>query len=53
MFLTQKRIHDTGEVKMKKVLDNNTTNSLQSFFKDEKYEIISKTDITNMTGDFK
>ena len=40
-------------VKKKKELDNSTKNSLQSFFKDEKYEIIPKTDIANITGDFK
>ena len=41
------------KVQKKKTLDNTPTNSLESFFVDEKNEIIPKTQITKMEGDFK
>ena len=40
----------TKKVKKKKTLDNTPTNSLESFFTDEKNELIPKTQITKMDG---
>ena len=56
---TYKRMKETVEIepvkkaKKKKTLDNNTANSLESFFRDDKNEVIPKTDITKIDGDFK
>jgi hypothetical protein len=41
------------KVKKKKELDKLASPSLESFFRDEKNEIIPKTQITKMDGDFK
>ena len=41
------------KAKKKKTLDNSTANSLESFFTDDKNEVIPKTDITKIDGDFK
>ena len=41
------------KVKKKKELDKTASPSLESFFRDEKNEIIPKTQITKMDGDFK
>ena len=41
------------KAKKKKTLDNSTANSLESFFIDDKNEVIPKTDITKINGDFK
>jgi len=56
---TYQRIKQPTEVepvkkaKKKKTLDNSATNSLESFFVDDKNEVIPKTDITKIDGDFK
>ncbi len=56
---TYRRMKDITEVepvkkaKKKKTLDNSTANSLESFFTDDKNEVIPKTDITKIDGDFK
>ena len=53
---TYKRMKETVEIepvkkaKKKKTLDNSTANSLESFFTDEKNELIPKTQITKMDG---
>lgn len=50
---TPMEIEPIKKAKKKKTLDNNTTNSLESFFVDENNEIIPKTQITKIDGDFK
>jgi hypothetical protein len=53
---TYKRMKETVEIepvkkaKKKKTLDNSTANSLESFFTDDKNELIPKTQITKMDG---
>jgi hypothetical protein len=46
-------IEPAKKAKKKKTLDNSTANSLESFFTDDKNEVIPKTDITKIDGDFK
>ena len=46
-------VEPAKKAKKKKTLDNNTANSLESFFIDDKNEVIPKTDITKIDGDFK
>ena len=46
-------IEPIKKAKKKKTLDNSTANSLESFFADDKNEVIPKTDITKIDGDFK
>jgi hypothetical protein len=46
-------IEPVKKAKKKKTLDNSTANSLESFFTDDKNEVIPKTDITKIDGDFK
>jgi hypothetical protein len=56
---TYKRIKEPVEIepikkaKKKKELDKPASPSLESFFKDDKNEVIPKTDITKIDGDFK
>jgi sortase (surface protein transpeptidase) len=46
-------VEPAKKAKKKKTLDNSTANSLESFFTDDKNEVIPKTDITKIDGDFK
>ena len=46
-------IEPVKKAKKKKTLDNTNTNSLESFFIDDKNEVIPKTQIIKMDGEFK
>ena len=50
---TPTEIEPVKKAKKKKTLDNSAANSLESFFTDDKNEVIPKTDITKIDGDFK
>ena len=50
---TTTEIEPVKKAKKKKTLDNSAANSLESFFTDDKNEVIPKTDITKIDGDFK